>query len=235
MFFDPPLVSGRLIRRYKRFLADVVLDTGDTVTVHCPNSGSMTTCLGDSWPVLLSPVPATETGRRTRYTWELVHNGSCWIGINTQRANRIAEEAVRSGQIPELAGYDEVLTEKRYGRNSRIDLLLQSCSRPLCYVEVKNVTLLANDGCCAFPDAVTERGRKHLSELSRMVREGHRAVTLFLVQRGDASPFRPADEIDSAYGRALRRAAKTGVELLAYRTESGPETVRVTDAVPVFF
>ena len=143
MIFDQKLLAGKLVRRYKRFLADIELESGETLTAHCPNSGSMKTCTGTGWKVLLSDHP--DPSRKYRYTWEMVHNGQCWIGINTGVPNRIVEESVRAGKIPELKGYPIIQREKNYGRNSRIDLLL-SDSRRLCFVEVKNVTLVEEDG-----------------------------------------------------------------------------------------
>lgn len=242
MDFQPPLVFGRFRRRYQRFLMDAELDDGRTVTAHCTNTGSLATCLGPGWRVGLSP--ATNPDRRLRYTWELSHNGAGWIGVNTLRANRLAEEAVRQGWLPELQGYAEVRREQAYGRHSRIDLLLSSPhepgtgpgsqpSLPLCYVEVKNVTLLGADGSISFPDAVTERGRRHLAELERVVRQGHRGVMLFVVQRGDGSFFRPAWEVDPEYGKALRRAARHGVEVLAYRAVIVPPTIELREPLPV--
>jgi sugar fermentation stimulation protein A len=214
MDFPEPLLLGTLLRRYQRFLADVRLDTGETVTAHCTNTGSLKTCAEPGWRVALSRSP--NPNRKLAHTWELVHNGQIWIGINTHLANRLAEEAIRKGWIPELSGWPDLQRERRYGENSRIDLLLRDGER-LCYVEVKNVTLLGDDGCICFPDAVTERGRKHLGELSRMVAAGHRAVMLYVVQRSDGTIFRPAREIDPAYAAALAEAARAGVEILAYR------------------
>jgi len=242
MHVQPALISGRFLRRYQRFLMDAELDDGRTVTAHCTNTGSMATCFGPGWPVGLSP--AANPDRRLRYTWELSHNGTCWIGVNTLRANRLAEEAVHRGWVPELQGYGEVLREQAYGRHSRVDLLLRSPlgsasgpeaspSLPSCYVEVKNVTLLGADGSISFPDAVTERGRKHLRELQRVVRQGGRGVMLFVVQRGDGSFFRPAWEVDLEYGRALRLAARRGVEVLAYRALISPSSIELREPLPV--
>jgi sugar fermentation stimulation protein A len=230
MTFTHPLVFGRLVRRYKRFLVDVTLDDGSTVTGTCPNTGSMQSCVTPGWRVALTHAPSPT--RKYAYTWELVHNGKTWIGINTQRTNRLAEEAIVAGRIPELAGYEDVLREQSYGNNSRIDLLLGAGERR-CYVEVKNVTLRTDDGSAAFPDAVTERGRKHLEELARMVRVGHRAVMLYVIQRGDVTGFRIAHEIDPAYARALRHARKHGVEALVYGVSVSPRRLRV--ARPVAF
>ena len=228
MIFDQKLLAGKLVRRYKRFLADIELESGETLTAHCPNSGSMKTCTGTGWKVLLSDHP--DPSRKYRYTWEMVHNGQCWIGINTGVPNRIVEESVRAGKIPELKGYPIIQREKNYGRNSRIDLLL-SDSRRLCFVEVKNVTLVEEDGNYYFPDSVTGRGRKHLSELMTMVDEGHRAVMLFIIQRSDGNLFRPARHIDPEYAESLERAYKHGVEILVYRAEVTPHEIAISDNV----
>ncbi|MDX9981265.1 MAG: DNA/RNA nuclease SfsA [Lentisphaeria bacterium] len=226
MNFPEPLLLGTLLRRYQRFLADVRLDSGETVTAHCTNTGSLKTCAEPGWRVALSRSPNPK--RKLAFTWELVHNGQVWIGINTHLANHLAEEAIRQGWIPELAGWAELQRERRYGENSRIDLLLRDGDK-LCYVEVKNVTLLGEDGCLCFPDAVTERGRKHLGELSRMVAAGHRAAMLYVVQRGDGGGFRPAHEIDPAYAAALAEAAGAGVEILAYRARVGLDGIELRD------
>ncbi|HHJ53147.1 MAG TPA: DNA/RNA nuclease SfsA [Caldithrix abyssi] len=228
MRFKEPLIEGTLIRRYKRFIADVALPDSTIVQAHCPNSGSMRTCLGEGWPVMLSD--SHNPKRKLRYTWEMVHNGKCWIGINTHLANRIAEEAIRNGRIAELTDYQELRAEVKYGQNSRIDLLLQRDGR-LCFVEVKNVTLVEADGYYKFPDAVTIRGRKHLFELTEMVRQGHRAIMLFMIQRTDGTAFRPAAEIDPNYARALRDAHRAGVEILPYLVEVTPEEITVTRKV----
>lgn len=215
MTFDAPLIFGTLLRRYKRFLADVELDDGTVVTAHCPNTGRMTTCAEPGWRVALSD--SGNPKRKYRYTWELVHNGQCWICVNTGRANEVAFEAVSKGWIPALSGYAEVLREQTFG-NSRFDLLLRSGGE-LCYVEVKSVTLLAADGCHAFPDAVTERGRKHLDELVDVVKAGHRAAMLYVVPRSDGTAFRAAREIDPQYAAALGVAKAAGVEVYVWRAD----------------
>jgi sugar fermentation stimulation protein A len=228
MEFSQQLVSGTLIKRYQRFLADVRLDDGSIVTAHCPNSGSMKTCKEPGWKVML--IESRNPKRKLRYTWEMVHNGTCWIGINTQVPNKIAAEAVTQGRIPELSGYDELRSEVKYGVNSRIDLLLKNGNQ-LCYVEVKNVTLVEDDGFYKFPDAVTERGRKHLYELLEVVKAGQRAVMLFVIQRSDGTIFKPADAIDPLYGQTLREVHKQGVEILAYRAQVSPQNIKLTDKI----
>lgn len=230
MRFDEPLVPGRMVRRYKRFLVDVTLDGGDAVTAHCPNPGSMRACQGEGWPVRLSL--SRNPARKLPYTLEMVHNGDCWIGVHTGRANALVREAIAAGRIAGLGGYERITGEVRYGRNSRIDLLLEG-ERGRCYVEVKNTTLVDGAGAFMFPDAVTERGRKHLYELADMVAQGHRAAVVFLVQRADGEYFRPAREIDPAFADALAEAAASGVEVLAYRAEVAPERIEVVEPVPL--
>lgn len=228
MKFEKTMLFGTLIKRYKRFLADVTLDDGSVITVHCPNTGRMTTCAEPGWRVALSD--SDNPKRKYRYTWELVNNGDGWICVNTQRANQIASEAVKNSVIPELAGYEEVLREQRFG-NSRFDLLLKTGDK-LCYVEVKNVTLLMSDGSYAFPDAVTERGRKHLNELIDVIRAGHRAAMLYVVPRTDGHSFRPAHEIDPEYAAAFNQAIDAGVEIYVWQAEVSPEILRLSKPVP---
>lgn len=224
-----PLYPGALIRRYKRFLADVELDGGETVTAHCPNSGSMKGCAIPGGRVLLSR--SGNPKRKLGYTWELAQVNGSWAGINTGLPNRLAAEAIESGIIPELAGYDSIRPEVRYGKDSRIDLLL-SGPRGLCYVEVKNVTLV--EGTTAlFPDSETLRGQKHLKELMREVSEGNRGVIFFVVQRASARALAPADAIDPEYGRLLRLAVRNGVEALAWQADVTPEEIRLVRPLEV--
>jgi sugar fermentation stimulation protein A len=218
MKLPQPLYPGALIRRYKRFLADVRLESGEVVTAHCPNSGSMKGCAIPGSRVLLSL--SGNPNRKLKYTWELVQVNGLWVGINTGLPNRLTAEAIRQGKITELAGYDEIRPEIRYGKNSRIDLLL-SGPAGLCYVEVKNVTLVEGDRAL-FPDAETLRGQKHLKELMREVRDGNRGVIFFVVQRADAHSMAPADAIDPEYGRLLRLAAENGVEVMAWQAHVEP-------------
>jgi len=231
MRFDVPLVRGVLLRRYQRFLADVCLEDGCTVTVHCPNSGSLLTCAAPGRPVLL--LPASNPLRRTPFTWELVHNGRCWIGIDTLIANRVAEESLNAGIIPGLAQWTDVQREVTYRPGCRFDFLLRSERAPDCFVEVKNVTLVGEDGAYCFPDAPTKRGRKHLTELMRAVAGGLRAAILFVIQRSDGSGFRPAAGIDPEYAHLLERAAAAGVTVLAWRAEVSPSGVRLVAPEPL--
>ncbi len=228
MDFETPLVFGTLLRRYKRFIADVRLADGTVVSAHCPNTGSMISCNEPGWRVGLTR--ADRPSRRLKFTWELVHNGRCWIGVNTGLANKVALEGIRSGGIPELSGYPQIETERPYGVNSRIDILLRHDAGS-CYVEVKSVTLVGEDGRYCFPDSVTERGRKHLVELTRCVAAGHRAVMLYIVQRSDGTSFRPAHEIDPAYAQALGAAVRAGVEVLSYRADVSVTGVRLAGPV----
>ncbi|WP_129125630.1 DNA/RNA nuclease SfsA [Geomonas oryzae] len=229
MMLPSPLYQGTLIRRYHRFLADVELDDGTLVTAHTPNTGSMMGCAVPGNRVVLSV--SGNPGRKYPHSWELVQADGVWIGINTQLPNLLAREAIRNGTIAELSGYDKITLEVPYGTGSRIDLLLSGESG-LCYVETKNVTLV-KERCALFPDAVSARGQKHLRELMEMVRQGHRAVNLFVVQRGDGDALAPADAIDPVYGRLLREAAAAGVELLAYQAQVTLGEIRLTHPVPV--
>lgn len=225
----PPLLSGSLIKRYKRFLADVLLDDGSTVTAHCPNTGSMMGCAIPGSRVLLSRSANLE--RKYPLSWELVHSDGYWIGINTGLPNRLTREAIEDGTVAELQGYTDIRGEVPYGERSRIDLLLEGANGR-CFVEVKNVTLVEN-GRALFPDAVTTRGQKHLQELMRVVREGDRGVIFFTVQRGDGNTVSPADLIDPEYGRLLRLALDNGVEALAYRAEVTPEEIKLVEKLAV--
>lgn len=226
----PTLIPGRLIKRYKRFLADIELADGSVVTAHCPNSGSMLGCDLPGSPVMLSR--SAKPDRKLPYTWELVLTEGHWVGLNTMLPNRLAEEAIQDGTISELQGYAHLRREVPYGNErSRIDILLEGESGR-CYVEVKNVTLVEG-GLALFPDAVTERGQKHLRELMEVVRQGDRSVLLFTVQRGDGGEVAPADRIDPVYGRLLREAATNGVEVLAYRAVVNPLEIRLTERLPV--
>lgn len=231
MRLPSPLYPGTLIRRYQRFLADIQLADGTTVTAHCPNSGSMRGCNIPGSPVWLSK--SANPARKLAYTWELVMADGFWAGINTGLPNRLVREAIEDGTVAELQGYGTIRPEVCYGEErSRIDLLLEG-EPGRCWVEVKNVTMVEG-GRALFPDAVTTRGQKHLRELMEMVRRGDRGVIFFVVQRGDGDGVAPADAIDPEYGRLLRLAVKSGVEALAYRALVTPEEIRLTERLPVF-
>lgn len=231
MRFPTPLVSGRLIKRYKRFLADVVLDDGTELTAHCANSGSM---LGLSAPgsrVFLSK--SANPDRKLAWSWELVEVDGRLVGLNTSLPNAIVAEAIGNGTIAELAGYSSLRREVKYGRNSRIDILLEAEDRPRALVEVKNVTLMRGQNRAEFPDAVTARGAKHLEELANEVAAGNRAVMVYLVQYPGCDRLTLARDIDPAYGRAFDAARAAGVEALAYLCAITPEAITVTGAIPV--
>ncbi len=229
MRFPAPLVPGTLIQRYKRFLADVRLDDGTVVTAHCTNTGSMRGCNAPGSRVYLSEQHGKN--RKLPFTWELIRVGRTLVGINTLAANRLAREGIETGVVKELQGYERLRAEVRTRPGSRLDFLLEDADQQ-CYVEVKNVTLVANR-VATFPDAVSERGTRHLKELTRLRRRGHRAALLFVIQRGDCPSFRPADEIDAEYGRWLRRAAKAGVEIFPYRARVTVRGISLTEAVPL--
>jgi len=233
--FDPPLVEGRLLRRYKRFLADVQLPDGEVITAHTANTGAMTGCAESGRRVWLSR--SDNPKRKYPHTWELIEvRDGVLAGINTQLSNLLVREAIENGRVPELAGYGRIRSEVRYGEErSRIDLLLDSPDDEksiCCYVEVKNVTLV-DDGIARFPDAVSVRASKHLRELMSVVRAGQRAVIFFCVQRGDVREVRPADQIDPLYGETLREAVICGVECLAYGADVSAQEVALRRALPV--
>ena len=231
MHFDPALTEARLVRRYKRFLADVRTDDGCAFTAHCPNTGSMLGCMTPGARVWLSH--SSDPKRKYAYTWQLVEADGTMVGINTGLANRLVEEAIASGVISELSDWPSLRREVRYGaRHSRIDLLLEAGDRR-CYVEVKNVTAAVDGGVAIFPDAVSVRGTRHLEELMVMRREGHEAALVFCVQRGDVERVRPADRIDPVYGERLREAADAGVRVLAYRADVDPAGVRLAKPLNV--
>lgn len=229
MLLPSDLLSGRLLRRYKRFLADIELDDGRTITAHCPNSGSMTGCAVPGSPVLLSM--SSKPSRKHPYTWELVQTEGVWIGINTFLTNRLAREGIENGTVSELSGYDSIRGEVPYGAHSRLDFLL-SGEKGDCFVEVKNVTLVEGRQAL-FPDAVTTRGQKHLRDLMEIVANGKRGVILFVVQRGDAESVSPADSVDQEYGRLLRLAVARGVEAIAYQALVSPAEIRLSRRLPV--
>jgi sugar fermentation stimulation protein A len=214
----PELLPGRLVKRYKRFLADVELENGETITAHCPNTGSMLNCCDPGSRVWL--LDSDNPKRKLRYTLELVEVDKQYLAcINTNRANHLVKEAILDCRIEGLAGYDELLTERPYGvENSRVDILLKKDGLADCYVEVKNVTLLTEDGVGLFPDAVTERGRKHLRELINVAKDGNRAVLFFNVAHTGIQQIAPAWDIDSNYSTTLQEAVDHGVEIMAYQT-----------------
>ncbi len=227
--FWPDLTSGALVKRYKRFLADVLLQDGEVITVHCPNSGSMTACSDPGRTVYLSR--SDNPCRRFPYTWEMIRMPTSLVCINTLMTNKLVRQAVVNGFIEALAGYDRVSSEVKCGANSRLDLLLERSDTDRCFVEVKSCTLVEN-GIASFPDAVTSRGLKHLKELQHQVGLGNRAVIFFLVQRTDSRVFRPADRIDAAYGSELRSAVKKGVEIHCYDVSLSLKRIAIKKPIP---
>lgn len=214
MKFSAPLVSGRLVKRYKRFLADVVMDAdGSEITAHCANPGSMLGLKEPGSRVWLSK--SDNPKRKLQFSWEIIEADGALVGINTAHPNKLVEEALTAGRVPELAGFDNLRREVKYGKNSRIDILLEGNGGKLTYVEVKNVHLMRQPGLAEFPDSVTARGAKHLAEMSDMVGEGHRAAMVFLVQRPDCDRLSLARDIDPNYGAAFDAALSAGVEAYA--------------------
>lgn len=228
MYLPSPQFTGILLRRYKRFLADIRLDSGEEITAHTPNTGSMLQCAIPGYPVIVSC--SDNKSRKYPYTLELIEVNNHWVDTNTQRANRVVEEGLRQGSVSNLQGYS-VQPEYRFGA-SRIDFFLEK-EESKVLIEVKNVTLCCEPTIACFPDAVTVRGQKHLRELMAAVKQGYRGIILFLVQRGEAQSFTPADQIDSEYGRLLREAVNCGVEAIAVQTAVTPESVRLAREFPV--
>jgi sugar fermentation stimulation protein A len=235
MRFPTPLIRGTLIQRYKRFLADVRLDDGRLITATCPNTGSMLGLKAPGSTVWLSESDS-ET-RKYRFTWELVEadlgKGPLLVGINTGLPNKLVAEALEARRIKHLAGYPSLRREVKYGKNSRIDLLLECSAKGLCYVEIKNVHLSRRHGLAEFPDSVTARGVKHLAEMSDMVRQGHRAVMVFLIQRSEVKKLAFARDIDPTYGEAFDAARAAGVEAIALRCRMGTDAIVVDRPVPI--
>lgn len=235
MDFPTPLLRGRLVQRYKRFLADVVLDTGETVTATCPNTGSMMGLTTPGTVVWLST--SDSPTRKYKHTWEMLEvdlgRGPSLVGINTNHPNKLVFDAISAGQIAEIGSYPALRREVKYGKNSRIDMLLECPERGACYVEVKNVHMMRRHGLAEFPDSVTERGTKHLGELADMVTAGHRAVMLYLIQRDDAAQLSLARDVDPNYGAAFDAARKAGVEAVAVRCRLSPQAIVIDGTVPI--
>jgi len=236
MDFPQPLVRGRLIQRYKRYLADVELEDGRFVTAHVPNPGAMLGLCDPGLTVWLSPAPEG-TKRKLAWTLEMVETVDALgrltaAGVNTMHPNRLVAEALREGRIPELAGYANVRPEVKYGEASRVDFLLTGEGRPACWLEIKNVHLSRTSGLAEFPDCVAARSAKHLRELQAMVEAGDRAAVLFVVQREDCSAFSACREIDPKFAAALDEAAAAGVEVLVYRCAMTTEAIRLEAPIP---
>jgi sugar fermentation stimulation protein A len=230
MNFPSPLARGRLIARYKRFFADVILDDGTALTAHCPNPGAM---LGLNTPGLPCWVSKSDDPKRKlAHTLELVEADGGLVGINTMHPNRLVAEALAADAIPELTGYEVHRREVKYGTNSRVDFLLTAPDRPPCWLEVKNCHLRRDGTLAEFPDCVAARSLKHLKELTAMVEQGERAVMLFVVQRTDCDAFEACHDLDPAYAKGLTQAAAAGVEVLAYACEITPEQVVIAQRIP---
>jgi len=226
----PKLIRGTLVRRYKRFLADVVLEDGRIVTAHCPNTGSMKGCSEAGRPVYLSK--SDNPKRKLSYTWELIEMPSSLVGVNTGIPNRLVYSALSAGTVPELSGYEQVRKEVSVGNGSRIDIVMEDRRANRCFVEIKNCTLV-EDGVALFPDAVTGRGLRHLLALSQLVSKGHRCAMFYLIQRTDAAFFAPAAAIDPEYSKGLAAAEASGVKIIAYDVHINLDGVALNRKLPV--
>ncbi|MGE0076656.1 MAG: DNA/RNA nuclease SfsA [Bacteroidales bacterium] len=220
MLFSNPLIHGYLVKRYKRFLADIKLDDGSVVTAHCTNSGSMKSCLEENAEVYLSD--SMNPNRKTRYTWEMIKINGDWVGINTSNPNKLAVEIVKNNLLPQLSGYTAVKPETKFG-DSRFDVYAENSSEK-CFIEVKNVSL-KDENYARFPDAVTERGQKHLDTLIKAKLEGYRAVMLYIIQRSDVEIFAPAFDIDPKYASKLKTAFDNGVEIIPLQVKVTPTSI----------
>ncbi|WP_120502628.1 DNA/RNA nuclease SfsA [Roseovarius sp. EL26] len=232
MRFQTPLIPATLIRRYKRFLADIQLEDGQEVTAHCANPGSM---MGLATPGMRIWVePNDDPKKKLKYGWRLVdHENGHFTGVDTSLPNRALRAALMAREIPELAEYETILPEQKYGENSRIDFLLQQTGLPDVYVEVKSVTLCRTARLAEFPDSVTARGAKHLGELAKVAGQGQRAVLLYLVQRTDCASVSIATDIDPTYAEAYRAALKARLETIAYDTAISPQEILIRNRLPV--
>lgn len=228
MQFQDKLVHGTLIKRYKRFLADVKLDDGTIITAHCTNTGAMTSCLENGAEVFLTPV--NDPKRKTKFTWEMIKINGDWVGINTGNPNKLAYEAISAGQIPELADYTFVKREVKYN-DSRFDVYAEN-ENEKCFIEVKNVTLKKGK-YALFPDAITTRGQKHLLALIEAKNAGIRAVMLYVVQRSDVDIFAPAVDIDPDYTAKLIQAVNSGVEVIAMQAKVTPYSIELSKRLPI--
>lgn len=230
MRFVTPLIPATLIRRYKRFLADCLLPDGQEITAHCANPGSMMGLAEPGMRIWLEP--NDDPKKKLNYGWRLVeHENGHFTGVDTSVPNRALRASLEASEITELAEYQSVRPEVKYGENSRIDFLLTQAGLPDCYVEVKSVTLMRQPGLAEFPDSVTKRGTKHLGELTKMVQQGHRSVMLYLVQRTDCQRFQLAADIDPAYAAAFDEAQTAGVERLIYTTNISPQKITLGTAI----
>lgn len=230
LLFPSPLIRGTLVKRYKRFLADIILEDGTEITAHCANPGAMIGLNMPGLPVWLSR--SADPKRKLAYSLELVELPMGLVGINTAHPNRIIAAALKAGQIPALAQYSSIRPEVRYGEKSRVDFLLTGEGLPDCYLEIKNVHLVRQHGLAEFPDSVTQRGARHLSELAAVKEKGFRAVMLYLVQRMDCTAFALAADLDPAYAAAFEAATARGVEALCFATDITPERISLAAPLP---
>jgi sugar fermentation stimulation protein A len=225
----PELTAGTLLRRYQRFVADVKLETGEIVTAHCPNTGSMQGCCEPGRTVYLSK--HNNPNRKYRYTWEMIAMPTSLVGINTLVPNRLVLRSLEHKRIPELSQYTDIRREVKVSEHSRIDLMLTGGAGERCYIEIKNCTLVVG-GVARFPDAVTSRGLKHITELETLAKAGHRCMMFYFIQRMDARVFQPADQIDPQYGRRLRQAVKKGIEVVAYDVRINLQRIELNQKIP---
>ncbi len=228
MQFDTPLIHGKLIKRYKRFLADIQLDTGKIITAHCPNTGTMLSCSSPGSDVFLSI--SNNPKRKYPHTLEMVQDNKTWVGVNTSRTNKLVIESIKKGQISEFIHFDTIKAEVKTSKESRLDLLIRQQNQDT-YVEIKNCSLAINR-CAMFPDAVTTRGTKHLNELIKLKEKGFESCIFFLVQRMDADRFTPATHIDKVYAKTIEQAATAGVQILVYQADVSPTGINVVRPLP---
>jgi len=236
MKYQSKLTPGKILKRYKRFLADVRLESGEVITAHTPNTGSMKTCWEPEWDVLLSY--HDNPNRKLKYGLEMTNNGKTWINVNTSLTNKIALEALQDKKIPELAHYQYFKPEVKIGQ-SRIDILAfnapednHQLATEKCYIEVKNVTLLGDNMTALFPDAVSTRGQKHLKELIQIKESGHESAMLYVINREDTNSFSPAVEIDPEYADLLKKAEQSGVKILPYKCKLSESEVKIDQLLP---
>ncbi len=231
MEWSSPLIRGTLVRRYKRFFADVELDNGEVVTAHCANPGSMMGLKDPGLPAYIST--HNNPKRKLRYSLEAVEIKGDMVGINTSLPNKLGEEAIAANAIKELSGYSNMRREVKYGTNSRVDILLEDDAKGLAYVEIKNVHFSREPGLAEFPDSVTERGTKHLKELAQMVEDGHRAVMFYVVQRPDCEVFSIAADTDPTYANTFKESLKCGVEVICYDCALTLKDITIRRALPL--
>ncbi len=227
--YFPDLIEGTLIRRYKRFLTDIQLKTGQIINAHCPNTGTMLTCAQPGQPVYVSY--HNNPKRKLKYSWELIKMPNSLVGINTILPNKLVKLSIENNHIKEFNDYDQVISEVRVGNKSRLDIMLEKKSGDKCYIEVKSCTLVEHE-IAFFPDAVTSRGLKHIQELVNLKEQGHRAVMFYLIQRMDAKFFQPAKHIDPTYASALKKAYKAGVEILVYDVHITLKAISIRNSIP---